>query len=117
MSSGKDFITLDILIDLPSFYVLGPENWSKISKECDGKRQSPININTKNVLKNGNLTLRFGSMWRSKSKLEKRRIRLIISNTGLVVELDIKTQSQHALNPIFTYDGGEHYTFFDCEIF
>ena len=92
--------------------ILGPENWSKIYKKCDGKRQSPINIKTKNVLKNRNLTLRFGSAWKSKSKLEKRGTRLIISNSGHAVELDIKTQEQHSFNPIFTYEGGEHYIFF-----
>lgn len=27
----------------------GPSNWGKISKTCDGNRQSPININTKTV--------------------------------------------------------------------
>lgn len=106
ISIGKNFIRLGIIVDLSSSYVVGPENWSKIYKECDGKRQSPINIDTKNVLKNGNLTLKFGSTWKNKSKLKKRRTRLIISNGGHAVELVIKTQVQDALNPIFTYEGG-----------
>ena len=69
-------------------HFVGPVHWGMVNVQCDGKKQSPINIKAKEALENKNLKkLELHASWNTAGSRSSKLFEL--KNKGYTVQLDI----------------------------
>ena len=78
----------DLLLKWCFIHFVGPLHWGMVNVQCDGKKQSPINIKEKKALENKTLTkLQLHASWNTTGSRSCKSFKL--KNKGYTVQLDI----------------------------